>query len=57
MGADDSKESTAYAKEKKAHDIICEYVEYEEGTYDQTAYSAVMQKKRCAPDMRSCIVC
>ena len=39
------KESTAYAKEKKAHDIICEYVEYEEGTYDQTAYSAVMQKK------------
>ena len=25
--------------------IICEYVEYEEGTYDQTAYSAVMQKK------------
>ena len=39
------KESTAYAKEKKAHDIICEYVEYEEGTYDQTAYSADMQKK------------
>ena len=38
-------ETTTYAKEKKAHDIICDHVVYETGTYDQSAYSAVLQKK------------
>lgn len=43
--AQTAAESTQLDKEKKAHDLICEYVVYEEGDYDQTAYSVVMQQK------------
>lgn len=38
-------EKTQLAKEQMAHDIVCEQVVYSSGTYDQSAYSAVIEGK------------
>ena len=35
-------QGSTYDKVKKAHDIVCDNVEYQSGDYDQTAYSAVL---------------
>ena len=43
--AEIKQESTQYDKEKAAHDIVCDQVVYKEGTYSQSAYSAVIEGK------------
>lgn len=36
-------QATVYEQEKKAHDIVCANIEYVEGTFDQSAYSAIIE--------------
>ena len=43
--ADINLQSTLYEKEKRAHDIVCQNTYYEAGTYDQSAYSMIMEGK------------
>ncbi len=43
--AEVNQKSTQYDKEKAAHDIVCDQVVYQEGTYSQSAYSAVIEGK------------
>lgn len=38
-------EVTDLQKEKSAHDLICNQLQYVTGKYDQSAYSAIVQKK------------
>lgn len=38
-----NQKSTQYDKEKAAHDIVCDQVIYKDGTYSQSAYSAVIE--------------
>lgn len=40
-----NKEATAYEKQKKAHDIVCINNTYKAGDYDQSAYSAIIEKQ------------
>ncbi len=41
--AEVNQKSTQYDKEKAAHDIVCDQVIYKDGTYSQSAYSAVIE--------------
>ena len=43
--AEVNQKSTQYDKEKAAHDIVCNQVIYKDGTYSQSAYSAVIEGK------------
>lgn len=43
--AEVNQKSSQYDKEKAAHDIVCDQVVYQEGTYSQSAYSAVIEGK------------
>lgn len=43
--AEVNQKSTQYDKEKAAHDIVCDQVIYKDGTYSQSAYSAVIEGK------------
>lgn len=36
-------QTTAFEQEKKAHDIVCANIEYVDGTFDQSAYSAIIE--------------
>ena len=38
-----NQKSSQYDKEKAAHDIVCDQVIYKDGTYSQSAYSAVIE--------------
>lgn len=41
--AEVNQKSSQYDKEKAAHDIVCDQVIYKDGTYSQSAYSAVIE--------------
>ena len=41
--AEVNQKSSQYDKEKAAHDIVCNQVIYKDGTYSQSAYSAVIE--------------
>ena len=43
--AEVNQKSSQYDKEKAAHDIVCDQVIYKDGTYSQSAYSAVIEGK------------
>ena len=43
--AEVNQKSSQYDKEKAAHDIVCKQVIYQDGTYSQSAYSAVIEEK------------
>lgn len=36
-------QATVFEQEKKAHDIVCANIEYVEGEFDQSAYSAIIE--------------
>lgn len=43
--SDINRQPTMYEREKRAHDIVCQNTYYKAGTYDQSAYSMIMEGK------------